>query len=108
MLFFSAGQDDSFAEPEETDSEDDDDDDAKNERDKVDTTGKEMDTSHSPLCRSIRQRWPPSPSDEEIREECKREDELPCVAKWTCICLAYKINEGFKRKKKYSCPNTLI
>ena len=38
--------------------------------------------------------------DQEIREEYRREDELPCVAKQACVCLAYKISDGLERKKE--------
>ena len=47
--------------------------------------------------------------DQEIRDEYRREEVLPHVAKWAYIWLVCKMNGGLEKKKKiYGCLNTLI
>ena len=38
--------------------------------------------------------------DREIREECRRQDNLSHQTKWAGICLACKMSDGLKRKKE--------
>ena len=111
--FFSAEANNPSAEPDEMDSGDDNDD-AKNKGGQVNTTGQEMSKSHPPLQRSTQRRRPPSSChlcDQEIREECRREDDLPHVAKQAYLCPVCKMSatpEREKTKKKHGHPNTSI
>ena len=93
--------------------------DAKNEGGQVGTTGQEMGESHPPLHRSMQQRRPPSPCHlchQEIREECRKEDSLPHMARVSTFVLDVQ-NEYYiwkrereieKEKKKHGRPNTSI
>ena len=100
--FFSAEPDNLSMEPAETDSEDDNND-AKNERSQVGTTEEEIGWCQPPLRRSTWQKQLLSLChlcDQEIREKCRREDDLPCVTKRVHICLMCKISGELKKKKK--------
>ena len=84
---------DSSTEPEEAESDNDD---AKNERGLLNTVTEEVRESHPILRRSSHQRQPPTPChlcDFEIREECKREIDLP-LEKHAHVCLACKGENG--------------
>lgn len=74
-LFFSAGPDYLSSEPAETDE--DNDDDANNQRDQVGTNSEETGGSRPPL----RRRNQCHLCDQKIREECRRDDDLPYVVK---------------------------